>query len=105
MKKTTLTTLDLIKVNNFPHKITCTVHGIERMEERGIEIQKAVESIKEINEKRLAGLKKIGQEMIIIDKERNISTVVAFIGATLRIITVIKKSNVFVKKGTFIVNL
>lgn len=105
MNKTTLTILDNIKVDNYKHNITCTIHGLERMEERKIDILKAVESIKEIDEKRLSGLKKINQEMIIIDKKRNISVVAAFIGATLRIITVIKKSNVFVKKGTFIINL
>lgn len=105
MKKTTLTTLGKVKINNFTHKITCTRHGIKRMTERGINLTIATNNIKALGEKRLAELKTKNAEIMIIDKDNDISIVAAFLKTSIRIITVIDKSQVYVKEGTLIVNL
>ena len=103
--KSSLQTLATIKINKKVYKITATMHGIKRMNERKVYEYLVSSSILALGEKRLSELQKTKEEIIIIDKENKISTIIAFLENSIRVITVIDKSKVFVKTGTKIVNL
>jgi hypothetical protein len=101
MIKITDLTIDLHK-----YTIALTEHACNRILDRNIDTLKVINAIKSIAEY-LKTIKKTGtDEAIIIDTKNNISIVFAiYPDSTLKVITIIDNSNVFVKNHTKIFNI
>ena len=91
-----------IEGNTF--SIRASVHALERMSERKIDEYVVTGNVLALG-KKLVELKEANTEVIIIDEETNSSVVIGFKKNTIKVITVIDKSNVFVKTGTHIETL
>lgn len=94
-----------IEINGQHINISASGHAIDRMQE--YEVNKYVVSgnVLALGPERIAELQQKREEAIIIDEVTNISVVVGFSWKTVTIITVIPKSNVFVKSNTQIYNI
>lgn len=87
------------------YSVKTTYHARIRIEERNVNIDTIIQNINALGKETVLRLRENNDEAIIIDKESNTSVVLGFNHKTITIITVIGKSNVFVKSGTEIVNL
>jgi hypothetical protein len=94
--------LSVIKINNRTYSIRATIHAIERMAERNIDEYTVVGNILLLGEETITNLQRTNSEAIIIDNDKNVSIVIAFCKNKIKVVTVINKSNVFVKQGTTI---
>jgi len=94
-----------VNIEGRRYGIRATYHALERMEERKIEAETVVGNILLLGKEKIKELQELEQEIIIIDEDTNTSLVIGFKQNKIKVITVINKSNVFVKKGTKIVNL
>lgn len=97
--------LATIKIKNKTYKVVASNHAQKRMMQRNIDSYTVVGNILLLGENKIEKLQSTNEEFIIIDKDTNTSTVGAINDNVITIITVIDKSNVFVKKNTKIVNL
>jgi hypothetical protein len=81
--------------------VIVTDHAAWRLEERKVTLLAICNGLRKVTE-RLQGLR--GQEVMIIDKDNSISFIIAVHGGgknfSIRIITLLNKSEVFVKNGT-----
>ena len=75
------------------------------MEQRKIDHYVVSGNILALGKEKLLSLKEEQDEFVVVDEEKNISIVASFKKNTIRIITVIDKSKIWVKKGTSIINL
>jgi hypothetical protein len=94
-----------ITINKQTYSIRATEHSLQRMTERKIDEYVVSGNVLALGATRLLKLQEAQEEAIIIDKKTNTSIVIAFLRNTIKIITVIDKSNVFVKDGTRIERL
>jgi hypothetical protein len=99
MKKQKEKFITQIKVQNYKFSLRITAHAQQRVDERNIDEYVLAGEVLALG-KNLIKLYKTQDEAIIIDKIKNISVVVGFKKNTIKIITVIDKSNVFVKSNT-----
>lgn len=94
-----------IKIEDKGFEIRASEHSYLRMIERNVDMYVITGEIISLG-KRIFGIKTNGyDEGIIIDKTRNIAVVFGVEGNVVKIITVINRSNVFVKTGTRIFNI
>jgi len=93
------------KTNNKEYSIATSHHASKRMRERNIDMYAVAGSIIALGPERIDELQKNNDEAIIIDKQNNQSVVIGFARKHITIITVIAKSNVFVKDNTRIYNI
>ncbi len=91
-----------IKINNKSYSIRATIHAIERMNQRNVDEYVVAGTVLSLGEARILKLQQQEEDAIIIDKEKNIAVVITFQNNTIKIVTVINKSNVFVKSNTTI---
>ena len=89
-----------IKINKQDYSIRATMHSLQRMQERKIDEYVVAGNVLALGAERLLKLQLAEEEAIIIDKKTNTSIVIAFVKNTIKVVTVIDKSNVFVKDGT-----
>lgn len=92
--------LSQIKINKQSFSIRATVHSIERMNERGISEYVVTGNILALGDEILKDMQEKQEEAIVIDKVTNTAIVIGFKKNTIKVITVINKSNVFVKDNT-----
>ena len=104
MKNTKSKSIAIININKVQYSIRATAHSLDRMAERGIDEYVVTGNILALGEK-LQKLQKEQEEAIIIDEITNTSIVIGFNKNTIKVITVINKSNVWVKNNTTIINL
>lgn len=94
-----------ITIEKETYSIRATGHALDRMRERKIDEWVVSGDIIAFGKQRLLEFKNTNEEVILIDKKRNIAIVWAFIKNTVYLITVIDKSEVYVLDGTVIKNL
>lgn len=75
------------------------------MNERNIDRYVVAGSVVALGPERITKLQEDNDEAMIIDKDNNVAVVVGFGRNSITVITVINKSNVFVKSGTQIYNI
>lgn len=97
--------LGQIKIEKQDYSVRATVHSLERMAQRNIDEYVVVGNVLALGKERLLKLQEAQEEAIIIDELTNTSIVIAFKKNTIKVVTVIDKSNVFVKSNTRVVNL
>lgn len=94
-----------VNIDGNMYSIRATVHALERMKQREIDEYVVTGNVLALGKERLLQLQEQGEEAIIIDEQKEVSIVIAFEQNKIVIITVIDKSNVFVKDETTIVQL
>lgn len=97
--------LAVIKIDGKYYDIVASQHAIERMEERKVDKYVVAGNVLALGPERISTLQKNHDEAIIIDEVNNVSVVVGFSKKSITVITVISKSNVFVKNNTQIYNI
>lgn len=97
--------LATINIDGNMYSIRGTVHALERMKQREIDEYVVTGNILALGKDHLLRLQEQEEEAIIIDKIKEVSIVIGFVKNTINVITVIDKSNVFVKDETTIVTL
>ena len=94
-----------INIEGNTYSIRISNHAQKRMEQRNISSYVIAGNILSLGKERLIELQKMEDDFIIIDDITRTSIVAGFKRNTITIITVIDKSNIFVKSETQIVNL
>ena len=94
-----------IDIGSNTYSVRISNHAQKRMQERNISEYVVAGNILTLGKKRLLQLQKAEEDFIIIDDITKTSIVAGFKRNTITIITVIDKSNIFVKSETQIVNL
>lgn len=92
--------LATIKIDGNYYDIIASHHAMERMVERNVDKYVVAGNVLALGPERISELQKNNDEAIIIDEVNNVSVVVGFGKNRITIITVIAKSNVFVKNNT-----
>lgn len=87
------------------YSIETSNHAAERMVERNVDAYVVAGSVLALGPARIDALQAEREDAMIIDKENNIAVVVALRPNEITIVTVINKSNVFVKDNTTICNI
>lgn len=95
----------VIEIDGNYVNIKASGHAMERMNERGVDKYVIAGSVLALGPERIAALQASREEAIIIDEVNNVSVVIGCNPKTVTIITVIGKSNIFVKNNTQIYNL
>ena len=98
-------TLAIVEINNVNFMIHASNHALKRMAQRNINKYAISGSIIALGKHALVSIQESKDQAILIDEHRGISIVFAVRNYRISIITVINKSNVFVKKNTKIVKL
>lgn len=91
-----------INIAGKTYSIATSFHAAERMDERNVDAHVVAGSVLALGPARIDSLQAENEEAMIIDKENNVAVVVGFSPEEIVIITVINKSNVFVKENTTI---
>ncbi len=94
-----------INIGSDTYSIRTSIHAQERMQERNISAYVIAGNILALGKDRLLQLQKSADDFVIIDEVTKTSIVAGFKNNRIFIITVIDKSNVFVKSNTQVVNL
>ena len=92
-----------LTIDKNKYTIVLTKHADKRMSERNIDPFVVVGNIIVLGKERLSNFH--NTEAMIIDEDRDTSFVIGVNKETITIITVIDKSNIFVKTNTQVVNL
>lgn len=87
------------------YAIETSNHAAERMAQYQVDAFVVAGSVLALGPERIDALQEQKEEAMIIDEENNIAVVVGFNKNEITLITVINKSNVFVKKNTTICNI
>lgn len=89
------------QIGNNNYQITLTKHAKDRMNERNITEDHIIDNVLSLSTNQVKNLNNNASEAIIIDKESGVSVVVGFNKrGRITVITVINKSNVYVKENT-----
>ena len=94
-----------LEIQGRQYGIRATIHSLERMEERNIDAETVTGNILLLGKEKIKQLQENQQEAIIIDKDKDIAIVIAFKQNKIQVVTVINKSNVWVKEGTKVEHL
>lgn len=94
-----------IKIDGKHHDIIASHHAMERMVERSVDKYVIAGNVLALGPERINELQKNNDEAIVIDEVNNVSVVVGFGKSYITVITVMAKSNVFVKNNTQIYNV
>jgi len=98
MKKDKL--LAQLEINGQHYSVRATIHAMERMKQRGIDEFVVSGNVLALGKQKLQELQESQEEAIIIDEQNGCAVVIGFNKNTVKVITVINKSNVFVKTNT-----
>lgn len=97
--------LAVIKIDGKYFDVVASRHAMERMEQRNVDKYVIAGNVLALGPERISELQRNNDEAIIIDEVNHVSVVVGFGKNNITIITVIAKSNVFVKSNTQIYNV
>lgn len=89
-----------IKIGRDTYSIRATEHAVERMAQRHVDAYVVTGNVLALGPEKLADLKATSEDAIIIDTRTNTAVVVTVEKQTIKVVTVIDKSNVWVKDGT-----
>ena len=88
-----------------PYSVRATYHALDRMKKRKVDEYVVSGTILALGKNRLLDLQENDEDAIIIDNDKGISIVISFYNNTIKVVTVIDKSRVWVKSNTTIVNI
>ena len=94
-----------IKIEKEIYSIRATGHAIDRMIERRVDEWVVSGDILALGKERLLNFKEANKDIALIDTKRDITIIMNFKKNTIKILTVIDKSDVYVLNGTIIKNL
>ena len=97
--------LATLAIDGQQYSIRATGHALDRMEQRGVDAYAVAGTVMALGPERLTALQAAEEEAIIIDREKEISVVIAFSGNRVQVVTVIDKAATFVKSNTTIENI
>jgi hypothetical protein len=89
-----------VKIEGQLYSIRATAHALTRMAERGVEAHAVCGTVLALGPERIHSLQEAHEEAIVIDEVANCAVVVAFAGNRIMVVTVINRSNVWVKSAT-----
>jgi len=89
-----------LKIDGQTYSIRATAHAMQRMDERQVDEYVVTGNVMALGKDRLKELQEQGDDAVIIDEVRDIAVVFGFNKNKVTIITVINKSNIWVKDGT-----
>lgn len=89
-----------IKINNKVFELHISKHAVERIIERNMNVNTIIQDIELLALNNATELNFNNNDMLIIDKSNNLSVVFAIEYNYIKIITVIDKSNIFIKSNT-----
>ena len=92
----------IIQIEKQTYSVRATAHALQRMRQRDVDEYVVSGTVLALGKDRLQELQEAEEEAIIIDDEKNVSVVIGFRGNRIMVVTVIDKSNVWVKKQTSI---
>lgn len=94
-----------LSISGETYSIRASDHALQRMAERGVDEYVVAGTVVSLGKARLQELQDEDAEAIIIDEAKDVAVVIGFRGNRVMVITVINKSNVFVKSDTTIERL
>lgn len=97
--------MDSFTINNQTFNIILTNHAVKRLQERNIDKFQAIGAIMAIGQNKILEYKDTNKDIMVIDKQNNFSIVATIEGQDIVIITLIDKSDIYVKEGTTAINL
>jgi putative NADH-flavin reductase len=100
VKRKIITNFD---VNGNVYKVIATDHAIERLAKRSLNRYYIASACLALGEK-LETYNNSGKQIMIVDATKNVSSVIAIEDYTIVVITVLAKSNPYVKENTLIEN-
>ena len=89
-----------IKIAEREYQVRATAHAIERMEERGIDEEIVAADILALGKEKIKQMREVNDVAALIDEDNDVTLIVEFAENALKVVTVIDKTNVWVKKGT-----
>ncbi len=87
------------------YSIRLTKHAEKRLKQRNIDLYQAVGAILVLGEKRITAYAGSDRDVMILDNTNNFAVVINMKYRTIVIVTVIDKTDCWVKKGTEVINL
>ena len=97
--------MDSFTINNQTFNIILTNHATQRFHQRGLDKFQIIGSILALGEKTILHYQNSNKDLMVIDKINNFSIVASINGNDIVIITLIDKSDIFIKEGTTAINL
>lgn len=97
--------INTFTINNVEFKIILSCHAQDRLLERKIDLFQTIGIVLSLGEARINQYNNSGKEVFIMDVEHNFSIVLEIRNNEIHIITVINKSDCYIKQGTIAVNL
>jgi len=92
-------------INGNTYSIRLTEHAEFRLKQRNIDLFQAIGTILSLGQERITEYKNSNKDVFIMDKVNNFSIVLTIESNTIYIITLIDKSDCYVKENTIAVNL
>jgi len=89
-----------LEIKGRQYSVRATEHAMERMQQRNIDEFVVSGNVLALGKERLLEMQEAQEEAIIIDTLTDTAIVVGFVKNTLKVITVINKSSVYVKTNT-----
>ncbi|MFW6312100.1 MAG: hypothetical protein ACOC1K_07690 [Nanoarchaeota archaeon] len=97
--------LTTLKIGNDMYSIRTTDHSELRLKQRNIDEYIVISNILSLGKERIQELQNQDKDIMVIDENNNVSICFCFNGNKITIITVIDKSDIFVKRNTIVENL
>lgn len=89
-------------LNPLPFRVEFTTHAAERMNERKIDQEMVKSMIRSLGKRRLYDYNNSGFELAIVNHQTNMSVILEVRFNKAVVITVMNRSNIYVKKGTLL---
>lgn len=102
MKSKSLTTL---QINGDTYSIRATKHSLERMDERNIDEYFVASDLLSLGKDKIVELQNDEEDIALIDEDNEVSIIFGFTKNRIMVITVIDKSDIYVKSNTKIQKL
>ena len=93
------------QVEQETYSVRVTEHSAERANQRGIDRDVIISAIFALKLERLQTAKENNKDLAVIDENNNVAIILGMNKNTINIITVIDKSDIWVKEGTEVCKL
>ena len=82
------------------YSVRCSEHGFERMEQRQVDENNIISAVFALGLDELKKARKEKKDIAVIDEKNDFAVIVGMKKNTINIITVIAKSDIYLKEGT-----
>ena len=94
-----------MKIDDDEYSIRATEHALKRMKQRGVDKYVVAGTVLSLGKDKILEKKKQDADVAVIDKNKGISVVFGFVKNRIRVITVMRKTDIYVKDKTTLVEL